>query len=83
MTEQHWRVPVRGPLPDDALARLSAAGIDRHGGSAVISGGVAQETHGLYVRAASGEAAAEKVRAALEGVPVYVAADEAKPVGDL
>jgi hypothetical protein len=46
-------------------------------------GGVAQETHGLYVRAASGEAAAEKVRAALEGVPVYVAADEAKPIGDL
>jgi hypothetical protein len=42
-----------------------------------------QETHGLYVRAGSGAAAAEKVRAALEGIPVYVALDEVKPIGDL
>ena len=76
-----WRVPVRGHLPDDVLGKLSDAGISRKGGSTYSSGGGgAQESHGLYVHAESADAAAQKVSAALEGVPVYVAADETQRI---
>lgn len=82
MTERSWwRVPVRGPLPDDAIGRLTAAGIQRLGGSSYVSaaGGVGQEQHGLYLEAESAAAAAAKVRDALGDLPHYIAEDEVKP----
>jgi hypothetical protein len=79
--ERLWRVTVRGRLSDDAIGRLSAAGINRKGGSEVSSGGPGvQETHGLYLRADSAGAAAEKVTAAPAGAPVYIAADETRRI---
>ena len=80
-----WRVPVLGPLDDEAIGRLDAAGITiRATSEARRRRGLrrrwASESHGLYVRASTAEAAAGAVSAILHDVPVYVAGDEASAI---
>jgi len=86
VAEPTWRVPVRGQLSDDALGRLTAAGIHRLGGHELhTAGGPSGDIgHGLYLKAESSEDAAAKVRSALADVPCYVDEDGVKPVdGDI